>query len=648
MGSVSRRWFSAACDDNRRAPLSIAAEARDRDPEVLDEIAAIETQDDRTFDLAADGPIETTGRFAVPRDRNLLLIPAEQVGAIADLLPDASPLRSRSSKIAGSHAGSRSGLENACRGRLCFSRHADVRHAGCGMIRSRGVWLRDNVPQPNALPLLPRLQSTQSSLRADAMFFFIPVRTDAPIYHFPWATIGLIVANVLAFALGGGFGSGERHEMIWQTYALTGGDWRLMHWVTAHFIHVDFLHLFGNMIFLWTFGLVVEGKIGASWFLLLCGAVAVASAMICQAVMLLAGDTIPCGGASIIVSSLLPIAFLWAPKNDIGLFYFFWIFFVVRAGVLEVSVKTFTMVVIALDIVSLGLADFGISTPLAHLIGVGFGIAVGVWMLKTNRVDCEGWDYFSVERQEHFGVTRREQAASVAVVDRSLGPSSETRDRIAKRVAEKKKGRRKVRPLEPLEPLAPQLLADELDEDASVDELPESLTPPKRTTPPRRSEQRSSSSQPSSSQPSSDPASSDRASNRPKPTTLRELLDAGRFKSAYRKLRSKRSRNPKFTLPASDLLALALGLKKKNQPDEAVGLLEEVLAIQPDRDDVRFVLASLLLKSQNRPQAALDQIGLIDTSDLSPKQAERVAALESLATEKANEGAIELRGRSWS
>ena len=93
---------------------------------------------------------------------------------------------------------------------------------------------------------------------------------------------------------------------------------------------------------------------------------------------------------------------------------------------------------------------------------------------------------------------------------------------------------------------------------------------------------------------------------------------------------------------------MALGLKKKNQPDEAVGLLEEVLAIQPDRDDVRFVLASLLLKSQNRPQAALDQIGLIDTSDLSPKQAERVAALESLATEKANEGAIELRGRSWS
>ena len=66
---------------------SMVVEVLDRDPAVLSEIAAVEAQDYRTFDLAAEGLIEITGRFAVPRDRNLLLVPSERVAAIADLLP---------------------------------------------------------------------------------------------------------------------------------------------------------------------------------------------------------------------------------------------------------------------------------------------------------------------------------------------------------------------------------------------------------------------------------------------------------------------------------------------------------------------------------------------------------------------------------
>ena len=47
-------------------------------------------------------------------------------------------------------------------------------------------------------------------------------------------------------------------------------DWALvlgdglhpLQWVTNNFMHSGFFHLAGNMIFLWTFGLVVEGKLG--------------------------------------------------------------------------------------------------------------------------------------------------------------------------------------------------------------------------------------------------------------------------------------------------------------------------------------------------------------------------------------------------
>ena len=39
-------------------------------------------------------------------------------------------------------------------------------------------------------------------------------------------------------------------------------------WVTHNFLHYDVLHLAGNMLFLWSFGIVVEGKLGAFKFLM--------------------------------------------------------------------------------------------------------------------------------------------------------------------------------------------------------------------------------------------------------------------------------------------------------------------------------------------------------------------------------------------
>ena len=33
-------------------------------------------------------------------------------------------------------------------------------------------------------------------------------------------------------------------------------------WLTSHFAHADMMHLVGNMAFLWSFGLIVEGKLG--------------------------------------------------------------------------------------------------------------------------------------------------------------------------------------------------------------------------------------------------------------------------------------------------------------------------------------------------------------------------------------------------
>ena len=87
------------------------------------------------------------------------------------------------------------------------------------------------------------------------MFVFFPYATDAPIYHRPIATIGLIVANILVFLAIGGSGS-ESSDPFWLVF---GHGLHPFQWLSCNFVHGDVFHLAGNLIFLWVFGLVVEG-----------------------------------------------------------------------------------------------------------------------------------------------------------------------------------------------------------------------------------------------------------------------------------------------------------------------------------------------------------------------------------------------------
>ena len=60
-----------------------------------------------------------------------------------------------------------------------------------------------------------------------------------------------------------------QEETNFERYALRLGDGRFhpVQWVTHNFLHLGFLHLAGNMLFLWSFGIVVEGKLGAVKYL---------------------------------------------------------------------------------------------------------------------------------------------------------------------------------------------------------------------------------------------------------------------------------------------------------------------------------------------------------------------------------------------
>src|SRR5947209_3280811 len=96
----------------------------------------------------------------------------------------------------------------------------------------------------------------------------IPYATDAPIYHWPFATLGTIIVNVLIFIPVAAMPE-EQREWVYEHFALVYGAWNPLQWLTSNYLHADFWHVAGNMVVLWGIGIIVEGKIGWWRFLAL-------------------------------------------------------------------------------------------------------------------------------------------------------------------------------------------------------------------------------------------------------------------------------------------------------------------------------------------------------------------------------------------
>ena len=99
-------------------------------------------------------------------------------------------------------------------------------------------------------------------------------------------------------------------------YALTLGDGlHPIQWLTHNFLHFGIIHLAGNMIFLWAFGIVVEGKLGAEVPGDLPGHRDPARGLV-QGLLLRSGLEGNAAGASAVIFGLLAICMVWAPGTS--------------------------------------------------------------------------------------------------------------------------------------------------------------------------------------------------------------------------------------------------------------------------------------------------------------------------------------------
>jgi membrane associated rhomboid family serine protease len=243
----------------------------------------------------------------------------------------------------------------------------------------------------------------------------IPYDTDAPIYHWPFATLGTIIVNVLIF-LGVMKLSEESQQWFYGHFALIYGTWNPLQWLTSNYLHADIFHVLGNMAVLWGIGVIVEGKIGWWRFLVLYNLIGVFQCGVEQTLMIMASEGASLG-ASAIIYGLIAVAMVWAPKNELSclLLYF-------RVATFELPVATYAGISIGiqalLGILSVAtmsaMGTFVVMTSqILHLMGAATGFAIGTAMVKWKWVDCENWDLYSVMKGRNM--MTREQLAEQAL-----------------------------------------------------------------------------------------------------------------------------------------------------------------------------------------------------------------------------------------
>ena len=123
----------------------------------------------------------------------------------------------------------------------------------------------------------------------------IPLRDSQPSRNFPAATVWLIVINVVIFLFEWSLEPFSRNHFV-GTYGMVPDAFRPVTLVTSMFLHGGWMHLIGNMWFLWIYGDNIEDILGRGKYVMFYLSCGVAAALVHLFFNL--GSRLPTVGAS--------------------------------------------------------------------------------------------------------------------------------------------------------------------------------------------------------------------------------------------------------------------------------------------------------------------------------------------------------------
>lgn len=155
----------------------------------------------------------------------------------------------------------------------------------------------------------------------------IPIKVTQPSYSTPVVTIILIVTNLLVFLNEFWLGLVDPYSLnhFMAEYSLRPAYFHWENVLTAMFVHANWMHVLGNMLFLWVFGDNVEDILGHAKYLvfyLLCGT----TAALAQ-VMLDPSSRIPMVGASGAIAGVMGAYLVKFPRSQVVMLTWFILIF---------------------------------------------------------------------------------------------------------------------------------------------------------------------------------------------------------------------------------------------------------------------------------------------------------------------------------
>ncbi|HEY0873661.1 MAG TPA: rhomboid family intramembrane serine protease [Vicinamibacterales bacterium] len=214
-----------------------------------------------------------------------------------------------------------------------------------------------------------------------------PISDVIPSRTRPVVTIGLIVANTLAYIYQLQLDHRELQFLVYE-HGVVPARFSYPDIITSMFLHGDFLHVAGNMVFLWIFGDNVEdrlGHVGYLLFYLVCGTVAALAQVAANPLSL-----VPMIGASGAIAGVMGAYFLVYPRSRILTA----VFLLLVLDIVEIPAIFFLGIWFLLQLVhgalTTGLEGGGVAFW-AHAAGFVTGALGGLYIKARDRNDQEYW-----------------------------------------------------------------------------------------------------------------------------------------------------------------------------------------------------------------------------------------------------------------
>lgn len=213
----------------------------------------------------------------------------------------------------------------------------------------------------------------------------LPIKTDCPPKKPPIVNYLLIFINVVIFIVLNYYLPKPTRLSLYNQFMLNCNDPRLYQFITYAFLHADWSHLLGNMLFLYIFGNSLNDKLGHIEYLLfyiISAIVSGGSYAIYSSASLL--------GASGAIAAITTAFLVFFPRSNVLIIYWFYLI-----GTFEIpSIYLILFKMVLFDNIIIPLLSRS-NEPIAygaHLVGYGFGLVAPFLLLITNSIERDQFD----------------------------------------------------------------------------------------------------------------------------------------------------------------------------------------------------------------------------------------------------------------